>query len=351
MTVRYLENIATNSSLAGIKLLFRYFEALCFYCDELCRVVPIGFVLGFFIDTVIDRWWKQYRTLPWPDEIAMLLCAVVNDDSDDECIYGGGKHQIQKILKYLNLTFAICLRDFSATARKRFPVMQSILAEGLITKEELKEFEASGPNNRSPHVIQLTSWAIDIVHNLEASGHIRNSHAVELLIRQILKYRGDIGMVTCFDWISVPLVYTQLATISVYAYLFASLFALQSLDEPAKSEFRSTITVFKVLFYLCWLKVAEGLINPFGEDDDDFEIDRIIDRNLKVTDFITEELFESVPPLSRGVVLEPEFEPSCDVRPLQEFRKPSMLLRRQFSKESTVLFMGSAALMQEHEAN
>ncbi|VDN99500.1 unnamed protein product [Rodentolepis nana] len=259
MTVRYLESIATNTSLAGIKLLFRSFEAFCFYCDELCQIVPIGFVLGFYIDTIIGRWWSQYRTLPWPDEIAMLLCAVVNDDNGDVSNHCRGKQQIQKILKYLNLAFAICFREFSATARKRFPAMQSILAEGLITKEELKEYESSGPNNKSPHIIQLTSWAIDIIHNLEATGYIRNSHAVELLIQQILNYRGGIGLLTCFDWISVPLVYTQLATISVYTYLFASVFALQNLEEPARSEFRTNTVVFNVLFYLCWLKVNPSI--------------------------------------------------------------------------------------------
>lgn len=93
-------------------------------------MVPIGLVLGFFIDIIIERWWSQFQTLTWPDEIAMLLCATVSDVSIANLPHGHAKHQMHKIMRYLNLAFAICLRDFVATARRRFPAMQSILAEG-----------------------------------------------------------------------------------------------------------------------------------------------------------------------------------------------------------------------------
>ena len=42
------------------------------------------------------------------------------------------------------------------------------------------------------------------------------------------------------------------------------------------------MTTLQFIFYVGWLKVAEVILNPFGEDDDDFECNFLLDKNLAV---------------------------------------------------------------------
>ena len=104
------------------------------------------------------------------------------------------------------------------------------------------------------------------------------------------------------------LAYTQVATLSVFAYLFFSMFAHQYLEPSSQKLDTDTFSTIKVAFsdsdtflrhtpdiyfpvfailefvcYMGWIKVAETLINPWGDDDEYFQINYLIDRNFKVT--------------------------------------------------------------------
>ena len=40
--------------------------------------------------------------------------------------------------------------------------------------------------------------------------------------------------------------------------------------------------ILKFIFYFGWLNVAETLINPFGEDDEDFDVNYLINRKIQL---------------------------------------------------------------------
>ncbi|VDM59607.1 unnamed protein product [Angiostrongylus costaricensis] len=44
--------------------------------------------------------------------------------------------------------------------------------------------------------------------------------------------------------------------------------------------------IYEFIFFVGWLKVAQVMLNPFGMDDDDFDIDMLVERNLQVTSFL-----------------------------------------------------------------
>ena len=61
----------THSPLLGIHC--RQFESLVIHCARFQSVLPVSFVLGFYVSLVVGRWWDTYQKLPWPDSTAILL--------------------------------------------------------------------------------------------------------------------------------------------------------------------------------------------------------------------------------------------------------------------------------------
>ena len=66
-------------SYAYRNILFHYpkkkqmFELICVYAERFLRLVPITFLIGFYVSQVVNRWWDQFMSLPWPDYLALAL--------------------------------------------------------------------------------------------------------------------------------------------------------------------------------------------------------------------------------------------------------------------------------------
>lgn len=184
-------------------------------------------------------------------------------------------------MRYVCVCLTMSLRNIAPRVKKRFPTFQHFVDAGLLLDNERDIIE--NLNDKFPpyskHWLPIV-WAAGIVSRARREGRIRDDYAVKTIIEEMNKFRGRCGILISYDTISVPLVYTQVVTLAVYAFFLSNVMAKQWVDSKnVEDEHYNQIdlyfpifTTLQFFFYMGWLKVAESLINPFGEDDDDFEV-------------------------------------------------------------------------------
>ncbi|CAH2277874.1 bestrophin-3 isoform X1 [Pelobates cultripes] len=277
----------------------RYFEKLALYCDKYAEQIPVTFVLGFYVTLVVNRWWNQFVNLPWPDRLMLLISSNVH--GRDEY----GRLIRRTLMRYVNLTSLLIFRSVSTAVYKRFPTMDHVVEAGFMTADERKVFD----NLQSPHLKYWVPviWFGNLASKSRAEGRIRDSVDLQIMMNEMNRYRSWCGLLFGYDWVGIPLVYTQVVTLAVYTFFFACIIGRQFLD-PSQSYaghdldlYIPVFTLLQFFFYAGWLKVAEQLINPFGEDDDDFETNWCIDRNLQVSLMAVDEMHMHLPKMSKDI--------------------------------------------------
>jgi len=271
------------------------FESLRLYCSQNLSNVPLTFMLGFYVSLVVNRWWKQYQLLPWPDSFSILVTALYDTEKA-----GATTSRILRrtIIRYITLSYCIALRTVSWRLKKRFPSLEHLVHSGIMRDDELSMFRQLDTNTHANKWFMPLVWVGKMIGDGVEKNYIKPPTATALL-DEVLKIRGNLQTLLSYDWLSVPLVYTQTVTIATYFYFAAALIGAQWIMPESREMFLKTyktppgeyskldmlfplFVVIQFAFFIGWLKVAETLINPFGEDDDDFELNRLIDRHLQV---------------------------------------------------------------------
>ncbi|KAG8512727.1 Bestrophin-2 [Galemys pyrenaicus] len=277
----------------------RYFEKLVIYCDQYASLIPVSFVLGFYVTLVVNRWWNQYLCMPMPDALMCVVVGTVHGRDERGRLYR------RTLMRYAGLSAVLILRSVSTAVFKRFPTIDHVVEAGFMTREERKKFENLNSSYNKYWVPCV--WFSNLAAQARREGRIRDNSALKLLLEELTVFRGKCGMLFHYDWISIPLVYTQVVTIAVYSYFLACLIGRQFLD-PAQGYSGHNLdlcvpifTLLQFFFYAGWLKVAEQLINPFGEDDDDFETNFLIDRNFQVSMLAVDEMYDDLAMLEKDL--------------------------------------------------
>ncbi|XP_002732879.2 bestrophin-4-like [Saccoglossus kowalevskii] len=277
----------------------RVFEKLALYAEKGTNIIPLSFILGFYVAIIVGRWWSQYLAIPWIDQVAQITAANVHGADDRSRMIR------RSIVRWVNASAVLVLTSVSPPIKRRFPTMWHYERAGLFTEDERQMLE----DTLCPHSKFWVpcAWACNLVAEARREGRIRDDFASKAIIDEIQKFRDYSGMIYAFDWISVPLVYTQVVTLAVYSYFVSCLVARQFLD-PKQGYVGHDIdlyipffTILEFFFYFGWLKVAEAIINPFGEDDDDFEVNFMVDRNLQVGLLTVDEMYGKHPKLDKDM--------------------------------------------------
>nr|XP_027207172.1 bestrophin-4-like [Penaeus vannamei] len=320
----------------------RIFEHLSLYCDYFRNLIPISFVLGFYVSVVVQRWWEQYLSIPWPDNFA-LFCSSYISGTD-----GPPRLIRSTMLRYVNLNCALIFAKISPKVKKKFPSYKDLKEFGYMTSNEMRILEAQGSKSRVPVVFLPLLWACKLVERARAAGYIKDDFGVKLLLEELGSLRNKSGMLLRWTEISIPLVYTQVVTMAVYSFFFFSVLGRQFLD-PAQNYNNRTIdffvpvfTLLQFFFYMGWLKVAESLVNPFGEDDDDFEMDKILDRHLEMSYLLGNITTLEDPTDQEDMCWDKTFSQHLDDGDLGLFSTPTRPPRPSFAKKEQLIKKASS---------
>uniref|UniRef100_A0A0N5AFK9 Bestrophin homolog n=1 Tax=Syphacia muris TaxID=451379 RepID=A0A0N5AFK9_9BILA len=254
----------------------------------------LTFMLGFYVSLVVTRWQNFWKNIGWTAVVFVLVFAITDPYSIKvicplhslivtSSIFGYDERSLmirRTIMRYLCCMQVLVFRSVSKPVKRRFPTLQS-----------------------------LVDYIVDL--------------------------RTNLTYLFWNDWVSVPILYTQVIFLIVRLYFLVMVLGRQFLDTERHSSIDPYVPVISIIqftFLIGWSKVAEGLLNPFGDDDDDFEMNYIIDRNLRLSMATVSNPQNLQPKLSRDKFFDdPEPVPFYSLQSVDKPQNPNL---------------GSAALME-----
>ncbi|MCP9263343.1 Bestrophin-1 [Dirofilaria immitis] len=289
MTVSYHLELASISRFAISRVLFRWkgsvwkhiykdiFENLAVYFDTRLEYIPITFILGFFVDTILSRWSDIFVNMGYIESYALFITNYINGESEN------AKQLRRTMVRYLCLTQVFVFRDISVPVRKRFPTTDSMIDAGILLKEEKEKLDLIE--------LQYNRYWVPIRWIHAAALDARKDEIITSdlfywkLCAEADNFRYNLQLLCNYDWVPIPLIYSQVVFLAVYIHFLICLVSRQLVvsNDALRNDLDLIVpvmTIIQFIFFIGWLKVAQALLNPFGDDDDDFECNYLIDKNL-----------------------------------------------------------------------
>ncbi|CAJ0562507.1 unnamed protein product, partial [Mesorhabditis spiculigera] len=265
------------------------FERLVAHVNARVSRIPLTFMLGFFVSQVVDRWRQVLLNMGYIENAALTAASLVRGNDERTRIIR------RSMVRYLVLSQVLVFRDIAISVRRRFPTMRSIVQAGFLQDHELEMLEkVKLDDNYNKYWVPI-NWACALCFKLRdisqpnqdpnVHGLMHVSH-MNYLLNEFKFFRNNLQTLCNFDWVPIPLAYPQVVFLSVRVYFLICIVGRQFIvgqDSPNRTQidlYFPMMTVLEFIFFVGWMRVAEALLNPFGEDDDDFECNFLIDKNI-----------------------------------------------------------------------
>ncbi|CAI2348913.1 unnamed protein product [Caenorhabditis sp. 36 PRJEB53466] len=286
------------------------FEKISVHTDERMKYLPLTFLLGFFVTTVFERWRSALNVMPFIESVALSTAVLIPGKKEEDRLYR------RAIVRYVVLHQLLVFRDISMRVRRRFPTLQYVVDAGFMEPEEYDIIDEEEKKKHTGPIYWVPiNWANSLALEAHQNKNIDQPTAFNNLVLAIKEFRVAMETLIKFDSVPIPIAYPQVVFLAVRVYFTICIISRQFLISDLKSKTQMDwpvpiMTCLELIFVIGWMKVAEVLLNPLGEDDDDFEINWIIDKNISTGMAIVDTTHGYHPGLVNDKFADPNYLPA-----------------------------------------
>lgn len=182
--------------------------------------------------------------------------------------------------------------------------MFSLQTAGILRDKErliLERVEADAENS-TPRPLVAIDWMLLLLKETSTHNRFAEKSSHLKLVEAVLAFKKSCGNTIKFGTHNIPHALIQAAIIMVYAFGLLTLMARNLEDDGDEDNHlaNNIISYFPILpsmqffIFLAWLKFGRAAVNPFGTDETDIDIKRLlkthIQDSLRLTRLYTQNL-------------------------------------------------------------
>ncbi|VDD88500.1 unnamed protein product [Enterobius vermicularis] len=103
----------------------RTFALVVQFCSGFDSYMPLVFMLGFFVETVMRRWWMSVKNMGITDDMALTVASYLPGVDETSIRYK------RTIVRYMCLFQVLVYRTVSTAVREKYPDFESLVRSGI----------------------------------------------------------------------------------------------------------------------------------------------------------------------------------------------------------------------------